>query len=156
MWLFQSPKQRLRAVALEIVQGLADGTIVPDAPLLLEEGETLAQPSEDKPVPSAIATLRPSKGAFRPVMPLDDRVVVEPLEAEPLIVGGLILLDAAQRGRVVAVGPGKLLDDGKRVALAVAKGDQVLYGKYAGDDAKVDSKEVKILRESDILAKIVQ
>ena len=73
---------------------------------------------------------------------------------------GIILPDSAkqkpQRGVVIAVGPGKLLDDGKRAALAVAKGDEVLYGKYSGNDIKIGTKEYKILRESDVLAKIVK
>jgi len=94
------------------------------------------------------------------VRPLDDRIVVEPLEAEEKTAGGILLPDTAkqkpQRGTVIAVGPGKLLDNGNRAALAVAKGDQVLYGKYAGSDVKVGAKEVKILRESDVLAKIVK
>src|SRR5438093_10915868 len=94
------------------------------------------------------------------VRPLDDRVVVEPLEAEDKTPGGILLPDTAkqkpQRGRVLAIGPGKLLDDGKRAAIAIAKGDEVLYGKYAGNDVKLGTKEVKILRESDILAKIVK
>src|SRR5712692_11548974 len=94
------------------------------------------------------------------IRPLDDRVVVEPLEADEKTPGGILLPDTAkqkpQRGRVLAVGPGKLLDDGKRAAVAVTKGDEVLYGRYSGNDIKVGAKEVKILRESDILAKIVK
>lgn len=94
------------------------------------------------------------------VRPLDDRVVVEPLEAEEKTAGGILLPDSAkqkpQRGRVIAVGPGKLLDNGSRAALAVGKGDEVLYGRYAGTDIEVDRKEIKILRESDILAKVVK
>ena len=94
------------------------------------------------------------------IHPLDDRVVVQPLEAEEKTAGGILLPDSAkqkpQRGLIVAVGPGKLLDNGKRCALAVAKGDEVLYGKYAGNDTKIGSSELKILRESDILAKIVK
>jgi chaperonin GroES len=101
-----------------------------------------------------------SKEKDSKIRPLDDRVVVEPLEAEEKTAGGILLPDTAkqkpQRGRVLAVGPGKLMDDGKRAALAVSKGDEVLYGKYAGNDVKVGAKEVKILRESDILAKIVK
>lgn len=92
--------------------------------------------------------------------PLDDRVVVEPLEAEEKTAGGILLPDSAkqkpQRGVVVAAGPGKLLENGKRAALAVAKGDEVLYGKYSGNDTKIGAKDLKILRESDILAKIVK
>ena len=94
------------------------------------------------------------------VRPLDDRVVVEPLEAEEKTPGGILLPDTAkqkpQRGRVLAVGPGKLLDDGQRARVAVVKGDEVLYGRYSGTDVEVDRKEIKILRESDILAKVVK
>ena len=92
--------------------------------------------------------------------PLDDRVVVQSLEAEEKTSGGILLPDTAkqkpQRGRVLAVGPGKLRDTGKRDALNVVVGDEVIYGKYSGNDIEVESKEVKILRESDILAKIVK
>ena len=94
------------------------------------------------------------------VRPLDDRVVVEPLEAEDKTAGGILLPDTAkqkpQRGRVLAVGPGKLRDNGERATLNVVKGDEVLFGKYAGNDIEVDGREIKILRESDILAKIVK
>ena len=92
------------------------------------------------------------------IRPLDDRVVVEPLEAEEKTAGGILLPDTAkqkpQRGRIVAVGPGKLRDNGQRSALNVVKGDEVIYGRYAGSDIQVDRRELKILRESDILAKI--
>ncbi len=92
--------------------------------------------------------------------PLDDRVVVEPLEAEEITSGGIVLPDSAkekpQRGIVVAVGAGKLLDSGERGELSVAVGDEVIFGKYGGSDVEVDGREVKILRESDILAKIVK
>ena len=91
--------------------------------------------------------------------PLDDRIVVEPVEAEQVTAGGIVLPDSAQekpqRGIVVAVGPGKLLDSGERGELSVAVGDEVIYGKYAGSDFEVDGREVKILRETDILAKVV-
>jgi chaperonin GroES len=94
------------------------------------------------------------------VRPLEDRVVVEPVEAPAQTSGGILLPDTAkekpQRGRVIAVGPGKLLENGNRAAVAVAKGDEVLYGRYAGTDIEVDRKEIKILRESDILAKVVK
>jgi chaperonin GroES len=94
------------------------------------------------------------------VRPLDDRVVVEPLEAEETTKGGIVLPDTAkqkpQRGRVVAVGPGKLSDSGQRTAVAVVKGDEVIYGRYAGNDVNIERKEYKILREGDILAKVVK
>jgi chaperonin GroES len=94
------------------------------------------------------------------VRPLDDRVVVEPLEAEEKSTGGILLPDSAkqkpQRGRVLAVGPGKLSDKGERIALGLTKGDEVIYGRYAGNDIDVEGREIKIMRESDILAKVVK
>ncbi len=87
--------------------------------------------------------------------PLDDRVVVKPEEAEEKTAGGIVLPDTAKEkpmmGKVVAVGEGKVLDNGKRAAVAVKKGQIVLYGKYAGSDVEIDQVEYKILRESEIL-----
>ncbi len=92
--------------------------------------------------------------------PLDDRIVVEPVDAEQMTAGGIVLPDSAQekpqRGTVVALGPGRLLDSGERGELSVALGDEVIYGKYAGSDFEVEGREVKILRESDILAKVIK
>lgn len=94
------------------------------------------------------------------IRPLDDRLVVEPLEAEEKTSGGILLPDTAkqkpQRGRVLATGPGKLNDKGDRLALNVRVGDEVLYGKYSGSEVEVDGRELKVMRESDILAKIVK
>ena len=91
--------------------------------------------------------------------PLDDRVVILPLDAEEVTAGGIVLPDAAQekpqRGKVVAVGVGKLLDSGARGELSVAVGDEVIFGKYGGSEVEVNGEEYKILRESDILAKVV-
>lgn len=91
--------------------------------------------------------------------PLDDRVVVEPQEAEERTAGGIVLPDTAkerpQRGTIISVGPGKLLDNGSRGSLSVAVGDLVIYGKYSGTDIEVAGKDVKILREGDILAKVL-
>ena len=93
------------------------------------------------------------------VRPLDDRVVVEPIEAEQTTAGGIVLPDSAkekpQRGTVIAVGPGRLLDSGERGELSVAVGDEVIYGKYGGTEIEINGEDVKILRESDILAKVV-
>ncbi len=90
------------------------------------------------------------------VKPLDDRVLVQQSEAEEVSAGGIVLPDTAkekpQRGKVVATGPGKLLDTGKRGKLSLKKGDDVFYGKYAGTEVKIDNKEYVILRESDVLA----
>ncbi len=94
------------------------------------------------------------------VRPLEDRVVIEQIEAEEKTSGGIVLPDTAkekpQRGRVLAVGPGKMLDSGERSPIGLTEGDEVLFGKYSGTDIKVDGHEIKILRESDILAKIVK
>ena len=87
--------------------------------------------------------------------PLNDRVIVTPLTPEEKTAGGVILPDTAQekpnKGKVVATGPGKTIDDGKRVALGVKNGDVVYYGKYSGTEVKVAGEEFKILREEDIL-----
>ncbi len=93
------------------------------------------------------------------IRPLDDRIVVEPMQAEETTAGGIVLPGAAQekpqRGTVVAVGPGKLLESGQRGELSIAVGDEVIFGKYGGTEIEVDGADVKILRESDILAKVV-
>ncbi|MBK8976594.1 MAG: co-chaperone GroES [Planctomycetes bacterium] len=92
------------------------------------------------------------------IRPLDDRIVIKVLDAEEVSAGGIVLPDSAkekpQRGKVTAVGEGRLLDDGKRVAPDVKKGDIVIYGRYAGSDVQVDGDDYKILRESEILAKV--
>ncbi|MBL8750242.1 MAG: co-chaperone GroES [Planctomycetes bacterium] len=90
--------------------------------------------------------------------PLDDRVVLKVLDAEEKTAGGILLPDTAkekpQRGKITAVGDGKLGKDGKRIKPDVKKGDVVLFGKYAGSDVKVDGDDYKILRESEILARV--
>lgn len=89
------------------------------------------------------------------VKPLDDRVLIKRLEAEEKTSGGIVLPDTAkekpQRGRIVAVGTGKLLDDGRRAPLSVRTGDIVLFGKYAGTDIKIQGEEHTIMRESELL-----
>jgi len=90
--------------------------------------------------------------------PLDDRIVVEVLEAEEKSAGGILLPDAAkekpQRGRVTAVGPGRLLKSGSRAEPSIKKGDTVIFGKYAGTDVRVGGDEFKILKENEVLARI--
>jgi chaperonin GroES len=90
------------------------------------------------------------------VKPLADRVVVKPLEEAEQMRGGLYIPDTAKekpsQGEVVAVGPGKISDEGTRLAMDVSVGDKVLYGKYSGTDVTLDGQEYLILRESDILA----
>ena len=92
------------------------------------------------------------------IRPLDDRVVVRPLDAEEMTPGGIVLPDTAkekpQRGKILAVGPGKMMDNGDRAGLSVKKGDLVIYGKYSGTEIKVEGDELKILREGDILGKL--
>lgn len=96
------------------------------------------------------------KNAASKIQPLADRVVVKALEEAEQMRGGLYIPDTAKekpsQGEIVAVGPGKLNDDGKRTALEVKVGDKVLYGKYSGTDITVDGEEYLILRESDVLA----
>jgi len=91
------------------------------------------------------------------LQPLADRLVVKPIEKEEVTKGGIVLPDTAkekpQEGKVLAVGPGRLTDDGKRLAMDVSVGDVVLYAKYGGTEIKIDDEELVILRESDILAK---
>ncbi len=88
--------------------------------------------------------------------PLADRLVVEPLEQEDVTAGGIFLPETAkekpQQGKVVAAGPGRVDDDGKRVHMEVKVGDRFLYAKYSGTEIKLDGKKVLILRETDILA----
>jgi chaperonin GroES len=89
--------------------------------------------------------------------PLADRVVVKPIVKEEVTKGGIVLPDTVkekpQEGEIVAVGPGKLGDDGKRIEMEVKKGDKVIYAKYAGTEWKYKGEEYLILRESDLLAK---
>ena len=91
------------------------------------------------------------------LQPMADRVLVKPMEKEEMTKSGIYLPDTAkekpQEGEVIAVGPGKLSDDGKRIAMDLKVGDTVIYAKYGGTEIKVDDDELMILRESDILAK---
>jgi chaperonin GroES len=90
------------------------------------------------------------------IKPLDDRIVIEQCTAEEKTAGGIVLPDSAQekpqRGKVVAAGPGKLLDSGERGKLSVKVGDEVFYGKYAGSDVEIGDKKYVVMRESDVLA----
>jgi chaperonin GroES len=93
------------------------------------------------------------------LQPLGDRLIVEVLEEEETTVSGIVLPDTAkekpQRGRVLAVGPGARDDDGKRIDMDVAEGDEVIFSKYGGTEIKLGTDEVLILRESDVLAKVM-
>ena len=91
------------------------------------------------------------------LVPLGERVVIKPSPKEEVSKGGIVLPDTAkekpQEGEIIAVGPGKLSEDGKRIAMEVKVGDKVIYSKYAGTEFKLDDEEVVIMREGDILAK---
>ena len=90
--------------------------------------------------------------------PLGDRLIVKAVEEEETTNSGIVLPDTAkekpQRGKVLAVGDGKVEEDGKRIPLDVAEGDEVLYSKYGGTEIKVDGEDLLVLRESDVLAKV--
>jgi len=91
------------------------------------------------------------------IEPLGDRVVIKPTPKEEVSRGGIVLPDTAQEkpqeGEIIAVGPGKLTEEGNRIAMEVKKGDKVIYSKYAGTEFKLDDEELVIMREGDILAK---
>jgi len=91
------------------------------------------------------------------LQPLGDRVLVKPTEREEVTKSGIVLPDTAkekpQEGKVLAVGPGRLTEDGKRIEMDISVGDTVMYAKYGGVEIKVDDEELIILREADILAK---
>jgi chaperonin GroES len=97
------------------------------------------------------------QGMAAKLKPLADRVLVKPIEKEEKTRSGIILPDTAkekpQEGKVIAVGPGKVTDDGKRIPMDLKVGDMVIYAKYGGTEIKVDDEEMIILRESDVLAK---
>ncbi|MBD3321746.1 MAG: co-chaperone GroES [Chitinivibrionales bacterium] len=92
------------------------------------------------------------------VKPLEDRIIVRLLEAEEKTAGGIIIPDNAkekpQKGEVIAVGPGKVSDQGKKLDMTLKKGDKILYGKYSGTEVKIEGEEYLIMRESDVLASI--
>jgi chaperonin GroES len=92
------------------------------------------------------------------IRPLHDRIIIERVEEETRTAGGLIIPDSAkekpQQGKVIAVGKGKITEDGKVLPLDVKVGDRVLFGKYAGSEVKIDGKEYMMMREDDILGVI--
>ena len=98
------------------------------------------------------------RGASTQLVPLHDRIVIRPVVQEEVLASGIVIPDTAkekpQQGEVIAVGPGRLDDNGKRVAMDVAVGDRVLYAKYTGQEVKVDQEELIVLSEKDVLAKV--
>ncbi len=91
------------------------------------------------------------------IEPLGDRVVIKPTAKEEVSKGGIVLPDTVkekpQEGKIIAVGPGRLTEDGKRIAMEVKKGDKVIYSKYAGTEFKLDDDDLVIMREGDILGR---
>jgi chaperonin GroES len=91
------------------------------------------------------------------IEPLGDRVVIKSTPKEEVSRGGIVLPDTAQEkpqeGKIIAVGPGRLTEEGKRIAMEVKKGDKVIYSKYAGTEFKLDDEDLVIMREGDILGK---
>jgi len=94
------------------------------------------------------------------VRPLADRILVRRMEEQEMKKGGIIIPDTAkekpQEGEVVAVGPGRMTEDGKRIAMDVKKGDRILIGKYSGTDVKIDGEELLIMKESDVMGVVEQ
>lgn len=92
------------------------------------------------------------------IRPLHDRVVIERLDEERTSAGGIVIPDTAaekpMQGKVIAIGPGKILDDGKVIPLGVRAGERVLFGKYSGTEVKISGKEYVVMREDDIMGVI--
>jgi chaperonin GroES len=112
-------------------------------------GGGVRRPEEDRTLATATATTKKLR-------PLGDRVVVQPTPREEMTKSGIVLPDTAkekpQEGKVLAVGPGRILDDGSREAIDVSEGQRVLYAKYAGTEFKIDGEELLIISQKDILA----
>ena len=100
----------------------------------------------------------PKKAASTKLVPLHDRIVIRPVVQEEVLASGIVIPDTAkekpQQGEVIAVGPGRLDENGKRIAMDVQVGDRVLFAKYTGQEVKIDQEEVIVLSEKDILAKV--
>ena len=119
-----------------------------------------ARPAAKKTAPAKNGSMKSaarSAGATK-LVPLHDRIVIRPTVQEEVLASGIVIPDTAkekpQQGDVIAVGPGRLDDDGKRIAMDVQVGDRVLFAKYTGQEVKIDMEEVIVLSEKDILAKV--
>ena len=117
----------------------------------------MAIATEGNPVSGSTASVPPvATGTTKKLRPLGDRVVVQPTPGEETTTSGIVIPDTAkekpQEGTVLAVGPGRTLDDGKREQIDVGKGDKVLYAKYAGTEFKLDGEDLLIVSQKDILA----
>ena len=120
-----------------------------------------------KSKPASRNGAKAAKPAFRPaakasastkLVPLHDRIVIRPVVQEEVLASGLVIPDTAkekpQQGKVIAAGPGRLDDNGKRIPMDVSVGDRVLYAKYTGQEVKIDQEELIVISEKDVLAKV--
>jgi chaperonin GroES len=115
-------------------------------------------------VPKAAVASKPAaknsarKASSSRLVPLHDRIVIKPVVQEEVLASGIVIPDTAkekpQQGQVIAVGPGRLDDDGKRIPMDVRVGDRVLYAKYTGQEVKIDREELIVIAEKDVLAKV--
>ena len=119
-----------------------------------------ARPAAKKAAPAKNGSMKSTtrSGGSTKLVPLHDRIVIRPTVQEEVLASGIVIPDTAkekpQQGDVIAVGPGRLDDNGKRIAMDVQVGDRVLFAKYTGQEVKIDMEEVIVLSEKDILAKV--
>ena len=119
-----------------------------------------ARPAAKKAAPAKNGSVKSAarSGGSTKLVPLHDRIVIRPTVQEEVLASGIVIPDTAkekpQQGDVIAVGPGRLDDNGKRIAMDVQVGDRVLFAKYTGQEVKIDMEEVIVLSEKDILAKV--
>ena len=119
-----------------------------------------SKPKAKKAAPKAKAPAPKAKSVVTKtaLVPLHDRIVIRPVVQEEVLASGIVIPDTAkekpQQGVVIACGPGRLDDNGKRVAMDVAVGDRVLYAKYTGQEIKIDREELIVIQEKDVLAKV--
>ena len=118
----------------------------------------VASKSAKKMAPAPKKAAPRARSSSSKLVPLHDRIVIRPVVQEEVLASGIVIPDTAkekpQQGVVIAVGPGRLDDNGKRVAMDVQVGDRVLYAKYTGQEVKIDQEELIVLSEKDVLAKV--
>ena len=122
----------------------------------MAKAATASRPIAKNSAPKKVASS--ARASRTKLVPLHDRIVIRPVVQEEVLASGIVIPDTAkekpQQGEVIAVGPGRLDDAGKRIAMDVRVGDRVLFAKYTGQEVKIDQEEVIVLSEKDILAKV--
>jgi len=117
-----------------------------------------SKPAAKKMAPAPKKTAPKARSSSSKLVPLHDRIVIRPVVQEEVLASGIVIPDTAkekpQQGEVIAVGPGRLDDNGKRITMDVHVGDRVLYAKYTGQEVKIDQEELIVLSEKDVLAKV--